>query len=204
MTIIKNSRQIPKVKEITADPNYFDRLYTHLQIVSKLDQDTGTRTVAKKDIKFTELANIMQQTRQTVSKRFKGLIDKDLVRPLPNGDYELPRLDHTQAFLLPERTAQGLVSAFTDNAITVYVYLLNRYIGNDEQPYEFSLATLKERCGMPTTNSSNNYIITSILDVLRSLGLIQYTQITKKDANGKFANHFVLASATNELPQSSC
>jgi hypothetical protein len=126
------------------------------------------------------------------------------VRPLPNGDYELPRLDQTEAFLVPERTAKGLVSAFTDNAITVYVYLLNRYIGNDEQPYEFSLATLKERCGMPTSNSSNNYIITSILDVLRSLGLIQYTQITKKDAGGKFTNHFVLASATNELPQTSC
>jgi hypothetical protein len=59
LTISKNSRQIPKIKEITADPNYFDRLYTHLQIVSKLDQETGVRTIAKKDIKFTELANIM-------------------------------------------------------------------------------------------------------------------------------------------------
>ena len=59
LEIKKDSRQVPKVKEITANKKYYDILYAWLQCVSIYDERTGERTVGKKEINFSNLVMLV-------------------------------------------------------------------------------------------------------------------------------------------------
>jgi len=39
------------------------------------------------------------------------------------------------AALIPEKTLNLLVNALNDNSISTYIYLLRRYIANNERPF---------------------------------------------------------------------
>mgnify|MGYP002621704762 CR=1 FL=1 len=76
MEIVANSRQIPKTKEYTASPEYYDTLYGYLQTMSKWDGIVGhPRYVYKKDINYSKIANDLDKSRQTISKRFKEMLE---------------------------------------------------------------------------------------------------------------------------------
>ena len=49
--------------------------------------------------------------------------------------YELTTLDATMAALVPYPTLKLLVDALSENSISTYVYLLNRYVANNERPF---------------------------------------------------------------------
>lgn len=200
MEIQSNSRQVPKIKEIVAEKYYSDILYSHLQVISSRNKE-GERFFPKSVANFSNLGDTLNLTRQTISKRFKkleelGLITFDEEKKI----YILTRLTPKEAFLVPHETLRKLVNGLSENSITVYVYLINRYIANNESRYQFSLIGLKDLCGLGTKTANNNYIITDILDILARLGLIEYEVITERE-EGQFTTKYFLTYATATLPE---
>jgi len=208
MKISENSRQVPKDKNILANKeSYHDIIYAYLQIISKWDGDKEhPRYVLKKDIVFSKISKILGITRQTISKYFNRMIDneenqsKGYVRLIREQEdrYELVPLDRSLAMLVSQETLAVLVSALNNNAISVFVYLLNRYLGSSEQSFIFTYEELKGVIGLSKTTYSNDYIISGILFVLEKLGLLQMNKKTEKTENG-FRDVCVAIAMNNEV-----
>ena len=199
MKIEKNSRQVPKVKEITAEKYYSDVLYSHLQVISERVADQPERFVPAARINYSTLGKELGISRQTIARRFTKLIELNLIYKQENGDYILAPLPRDTAFLIPHETLRRLVNALSDNAINVYIYLINRYFANEGQPFTFSITGLKDFCGLSTKVSTNNYIITDILEILKKLNLIDYKHETKRDEKGQYHTTYNLLSAQTTL-----
>lgn len=183
MKILKDSRQMPKKKEYMANKMYSDIVYAWIQVNSQWDKESNIRWISKKDVKFTVIANDLGITRQTVSTKFKRLLDRDdkgneglglIVFNEELQRYELNLLSADAAMLVERGTLRKMVSALSENAINVFIYLLNRYLANQEQSFEFTLEQVKAAIGLGTQTRSNDYIITDILCVLKKLGLLDY------------------------------
>lgn len=174
LSIKSNSRQIPDSKTICADKKYYDILYGWLQQVSEFED--GVRWVDAKKVNFTQLSKIFGLSRQTVSTKMKNLEKMGLVtKNEKKNRYELLILDPNVAALIPYNTLKLLVDTLSENSISSYVYLLSRYIANNEKPYQFTLMQVKTYIGISTTTKSNDEIITNILFVLQKIGLIKYS-----------------------------
>lgn len=193
----QTQRQIPRTKECTSNKLYTDTLYGYLQANCIVLEDK-TKFLPNSLIKFTAIGEALEMTRQTTSAKFKNLIALGLVAPIKGG-YELKTLPNEEAFLISLPTLRRLVSALKERSISIYVYLLNRYIANKEQPFDFSIDTLKNYVGLSTKTRTNNYIISDILDVLSQLGLITILKITSKDSSGIVQTTYTLQTATNKL-----
>ena len=175
------SRQVPKIKKIIADKKYHDILYSYLQSQSKWDGEIGhPRYVDKKVINFSKIGKVLGISRQTASKRFQNLVTLGLISEEPNdkGDYILSLLPADVAALIPEKTLNLLVDTLSENSISTYIYLLRRYIANNERPFQFSVDDIKNFIGISTTTRSNNDVIDNILYVLQKIDLIKYRIIS--------------------------
>jgi biotin operon repressor len=149
------------------------------------------------DVNYAALGRTLGITRQTISKRFNKLIELGLLEQKENGDYTLTRLTSNEAFLIPQDTLTVLVSALNENSITIYAHLLERYYASECERFSFSITGLKDLCGLGVKTTSNNYIITNILDVLQKLELISYSMTTTRTKEGQCETHYYLESATN-------
>ena len=87
--------------------------------------------------------------------------------------YVLLPIEKNLAMLVPYGTLQVLTSTVKENVISIYVYLLNRYIASKEQKFRYTIDELKSVIGISTDTRSNNYIINSILLLLSKLGLLK-------------------------------
>jgi predicted transcriptional regulator len=96
--IKKGSRQVPKTFNICSDKKYNDILYSYLQCMSE-KRDDDSRYILKKNIKYTKLGEALGLSRQTISTRFKNLIQLGLIEE-KNDTYELVRLDNNVAWLI--------------------------------------------------------------------------------------------------------
>lgn len=169
---------MPKTKEITSQKQYSDIIYGYLQTNSTYDERTGVRMVDKRAAMKTHIAAAFNITRQTVATKINKLKELGLIEETLNG-IKLIEIPANKAFLIPFNTMRKLTSAFNENAISIYVYLFNRYIANGEKGFDFTATQLKTFCGLGTNTHSNNYIIEDILQVLAAAGLIKFSQITK-------------------------
>ncbi len=179
MKILENSRQIPKDSQVyLSNLSYCDYLYSYLQNISywsgKKDQP---RYVLKKDCSFVAMAEALGVHRQTISKKFKSMLEGQpnsvaLIRKQKDRYILLP-IQKNLAMLVPHGTLQVLVSTVTENVISIYVYLLNKYFRSYEQPFRYTIDQLKKAIGISVKTRSNNYIITSILWLLQKLGLLK-------------------------------
>ena len=179
MKIQPNSRQIPSVEIYTADKKYDDLLYGVLQEKSYNEVVNGvsTRYVDKKDVNFSKLCDEIGLTRQTTSKKFENLITIGLVEEDTGGKkkrYILNELDSSVASLVPYETLRKINHALSQYAISLFVYLLNRYIANKEEGFIATLTQMKAFVGIATTTPNNNVIITDILDILSLIGLVEW------------------------------
>lgn len=205
MNVRENSRQIPKVKEICANKLYYDVLYAYLQTIS-LRQE-GMRVFYKKDLNFSKLASKLGLSRQTLSKKFKNLQDGEfkLVEVLNEEKtrFRLNELPKDKAALIEYRLLKLLTDALTENAISTYVYLLNRYYANNCQPFLFKLSEIKAMVGLSETSRNNNDIITNILFVLQKIGLIKYsmTAVSQNDNFQNIKTIYRLDSLTNDYDE---
>lgn len=167
-----NSRQIPKTVEYTTDKKYNDLLYSYLQCKSEPGEG-GVRFIKKSDINFSKIGDDLNISRQTISKRFKNLLQLELI-VLKEDVYELTKLEPYLASLVPYKTLKLLVDVFNDYSISLFVYLLNRYIAEEEKPFITTMAQMKGHIGIATSTTSNNDTVSNILMVLKSVGLIEY------------------------------
>jgi predicted transcriptional regulator len=89
------------------------------------------RVFYKKDINFSKLGEHFNLTRQTVATKFKNLIAMGLIEQIDKDTYELTRLSNTEGFLIPYSTLKILCDTLSENSISTYTYLYNRYYANN-------------------------------------------------------------------------
>lgn len=177
LEIKANSRQVPSVEVYTADKKYCDLLYGVLQEMSYLEKidDTANRYVNKSDFTFESLGDRIGLKRAAASTKFKNLIGLGLIEYIEEEKrYKLNYLDKSVSSLIPYETLRKLNNALSHNSISLFVYLLKRYIANNEKEYPVTMAQMKKFVGIATTTTSNNEVIIDILDVLSLLGLVTY------------------------------
>ena len=87
------------------------------------------------------MGNKFDLSRQTVSKKFKQLIDLGLVKQVEgNKDiYELTVLNKELATLIPYDTLRIMTNTLSEKSISCYVYLLNRYLANNCKKFSFTM-----------------------------------------------------------------
>ena len=185
---LNNMRQIPKTKEYCANKEYYDILYGYLQQQSQWEQkkNNNRRYVNKKLINFSQLGRQLGISRQTVSNKFKKLIKLGLVIDEPGDKYYLTPLSADIASLIPNPTLKLITDTLNEYSISVYVYLLMRYIANDEKEFLFKLSEIKKHIGICATTRSNDDIIVNILFVLQKIGLIKYHLTTFQQNNVEY------------------
>lgn len=185
---LNNMRQIPKTKEYCANKEYYDILYGYLQQQSQWEQkkNNNRRYVNKKLINFSQLGRQLGISRQTVSNKFKKLIKLGLVIDEPGDRYYLTPLSADIASLIPNPTLKLITDTLNEYSISVYVYLLMRYIANDEKEFLFKLSEVKKHIGICATTRSNDDIIVNILFVLQKIGLIKYHLTTFQQNNVEY------------------
>ena len=184
-----DTRQIPKIEKICADKKYHDILYSFLQENSQWDGVLGhPRYVDKSLINFSWLGRILGISRQTASSKFQNLVKLDLISKTPDdkGRYYLSILPAEAAGLIPEPTLKLIVDTLSEHSISTYLYLLMRYIANDEQPFIFTLTDIKKHIGVCATTRSNDEVITNILFILQKIGLIKYSLTTLQQVNVEY------------------
>lgn len=179
---------MPSTKKICADKKFYDILYAYLQCISVRKEGESTRTFEKKEINFTKLAKVFNLSRQTVSIKFKNLKELGLIREVDDQHYEIITLDKDLALLVPYSTLKLITDTLSENSISVYVYLFNRYYANECKSYQFTLEQIKRHIGICTTTRSNDEIVTNILFVLQKIGLIKYSLTAMKQENDSFEN----------------
>lgn len=184
-----NSRQMPSNKSYTAEKKYSDLLYGVLQEMSELSVESGekVRYIKQSDVSYSKLATRINLSRQTVATKFKflissGLIVVDDVRKI----YILKNLDRTVSSLIPFDTLRKLNNTLSHNSISTFVYLMNRYFAEGQHPYIVTLRQIKEFLGLAITTSSNDIVITDILQVLKLLGLIDYDKVFVEETKSMF------------------
>ena len=190
MKIEPNSRQIPSIERYTADKKYCDLLYGVLQEMSYNEKigDSNNRYVDKNSFTFETLGDRIGLKRATTSTKFKNLIALGLIEEISEEKrYKLNFLDKSVSSLVPYETLRKLNNSLNHNAISLFVYLLKRYIANNEQEYIVTMAQMKSFIGIATSTTSNNEVIDDILDVLKRLGLLDYEiRMVEKDKSNMF------------------
>ena len=181
-----DTRQIPKIEKICANKKYHDILYGYLQEHSQWDGVQGHRRyVDKALVNFSQIGKLLGISRQTASTKFQNLVKLGLITDNPDqeGKYYLTILPAEVAGLIPEPTLKLINDTLSEHCISAYLYLLLRYIANEEEPYTFLLADVKKHIGICTTTRSNDQVITNILFVLQKIGLIRYSLTTLQQDN---------------------
>ncbi len=187
----ESNRQVPKSQDYLANKQYHDILYGYLQFISDVwntnDPSVKRRIIHKKDINFSKLGEHFGLSRQTVSTKFKSLIDMGLIEQVDKDTYELTRLSQIDGFLIPYKTLKVLCDTLNEKSISVYTYLYNRYYANGKEPFKFTLAQVKANVGLSDKTRSNDDIVTNILFVLQKLGLLKYS-LTALEQSDNFQN----------------
>ncbi|MDD7757581.1 MAG: hypothetical protein PUJ51_24325, partial [Clostridiales bacterium] len=127
------------------------------------------------DFTFQSLGDKIGLKRVTASTKFKNLIGLGLIEEIPNEKrYKLNYLDKSVSSLIPYETLRKLNNSLNHNSISLFVYLLKRYIANGEKEYIVTMAQMKNFIGIASSTTSNNEIITDILEMLQLIGLVRY------------------------------
>lgn len=177
LQIQKNSRQVPSDEIYTADKKYHDLLYGVMQELSYQDGEgiDNCRYVNKKDMKFQDLGDRIGLTRQTVKKKLDNLMSLGLVTYIEEEKrYKILKLDNKISTLVPFETLRRLNNSLNQNSISLFVYLLNRYIAAGEKEYCATMRQMKTFVGISVSTTSNNEVISDILDTLQLVGLVDY------------------------------
>jgi hypothetical protein len=178
MKIQSNSRQVPSIEQYTADKQFNDLLYGYIQEKSYIEVIGGVTYRYIDKMNTSELADLLGATRQTASKRFKHLIELGLLEEdtgvKSKKRYRVNTLDSHVASLIPFETLRKINIALSRYAISIYVYLMNRYIANGEQPFYPTMKQMKMFIGIADSTTSNNYIITDVLQILSLIGLVDW------------------------------
>ena len=206
MKIEANSRQIPSNKETNKEKDYCDLLYAWLQCHSeRVGNQSNQRKIAKNLIKWTAIERdftreidgieIKAIARKTIAKYFAWLEENGFVE-LRDDYYYLTVLEDHSAFLVEYKTLEKLMNTLQRRSISIYVYLLNRYIANGYDEYMVTMGQIKDFIGLTKSTTSNNAAIVDTFDILKRLGLLDYEL---RHENDRY--FYVMKWVRNTLPQ---
>lgn len=172
VVIQKNSRQMPKQENIVRNKDYYDLVYSWFQCESIIKDNM--RVVTKDKINYSSIGNSLGLDRRTVSRYIGRLEALGLLNKLIDGSFELKQLEPTVATLVPYPTLRQIQNSLHRNSVSIFVYLLNRFIANGEQEFYISYVSLKQFIGISTATASNNIVVSDIMKTLSALGLVEY------------------------------
>jgi hypothetical protein len=110
---------------------------------------------------------IKVKSRQTAATRFKKLEDLKLIEfDEANNRYILTYLERSLCTLVPQETLRKMNNALSRYSVSLFVYFMNRYLAANETEYMVTMTKMKEYIGIATTTSSNNTVVTDIMEVL--------------------------------------
>lgn len=181
MQIQKNSRQIPKKDDIVSNKNYCDLIYSWLQCNSELDESFNVRYILRQNINYSSIGKELGMDRRTAGRYIERLFNMGLLVE-EQGKVILKELERNTATLVPYLTLRKIQNSLHRNSVSIFVYLLNRYLACDETAFFITYGELKRYIGIATTTGSNNVVISDILEVLQLLKLIDY-KIVQTDVN---------------------
>ena len=209
MQISKNSRQMPKSTNITKAKNYSDVLYAWLQCNSeRVSAISNNRRIHKTAVNYSAIERaftkidlegneICAMRRRTIAKYFEGLLAMGLIEYSDvDGYYYLKVLDGESGHLIEYNTLLKLMNTLQKHAISIYIYLFNRYYACGCEPFIATIAQIKDFVGISTTTTSNNENVDDVLDILQRLGLLKFSLVI--DESGK--RHLQFMWVRNELP----
>ena len=208
MQIEQNSRQMPANKETTREKDYCDLLYAWLQCHSeRVGNWTSQRRIHKSLIKWTvierdftriiEGKEVKAIARKTIAKYFAWLEENGFITfNAEDNYYYLAVLDDRSGFLVEYKTLEVLMNTLQRRSLSIYIYLLNRYIANGYDGYDFTLGQVKDFIGFTTSTTSNNCCIVDTFEILERLGLMKYHLTCE---NGRY--HYVVEWMKNKLPE---
>lgn len=181
------SRQVPSMRSLTCEKDYCDLLYAWIQCNSeRVSPVSSQRKIEKKKVKFTKIEQDFTRTidgeiikimsKYSISKYFKKLIEWGLIYEEENDKdfYYITVLAPEDANLIEYRTLEKLMNVLQKRAISIYVYLYNRYFAAGRDEYDITLSSIKNYIGIANSTTSNNHIIVDTFDVLQSMGLLSY------------------------------
>jgi len=179
-----------------SNKEYCDLVYSWFQCTSELDEDGVTRFVPTDKINLSAIGRELGMDRRTVGRYVKKLYEQELLEERP-GKTVLKVLEKTAATLVPYPTLRQIQNSLHRNSVSIFVYLLNRYIANAEQSYFITYNELKKYIGISTATASNNVVVSDILKTLKALRLIDYATI-QTDAT---RCNIQIKTVTNVLPE---
>ena len=186
---------MPSTPSVTREKDYCDLLYAWLQCNSEREtMSSNSRRIPKSAIKWVAIEKDFTHVlsdgsvekvmgRKTIAKYFKYLEDKGLIKLNEKDDfYYLTILEPSEANLIEYNTLSKLMNVFQKNSINIYIYLFNRYYANGCSPFIATIKQIKDFIGIATSTTSNNLIIDDTIDILKRLGLLDYTMINGDDS----------------------
>ena len=185
---------MPSTSSVAREKDYCDLLYAWLQCNSdRVNMNENGRRIHKSKIKWTAIEKDFTRvlvdgsvekvmSRKTIAKYFKHLEDRGFIKLNEEDEYYyLTVLDSSEANLIEYNTLSKLLNVMQRNSINIYVYLFNRYYANGRNSFIATLKQIKDFIGIATTTTSNNILIDDTLDILKRLGLLDYSLITGAD-----------------------
>lgn len=196
LQIQKNSRQIPRTEEIVSSKDYCDLVYSWFQCNSELDEDGINRFVMDSKINASAIGRELGMDRRTAGRYIKKLYENGLLES-QSGKTILKLLEKTAATLVPYPTLRQIQNSLHKNSVSIYVYIMTRYVSNGEMPYFITYNELKKYIGISTNTASNNVVISDILKTLQTLKLIKFQVIQTDNTRSNIQINEVL----NVLPK---
>lgn len=179
-----------------SNKDYCDLVYSWFQCTSILDEDGVTRFVPISQVNFSAIGRELGMDRRTVGRYVKKLYEQELLEDVGEKTI-LKILERTAATLVPYPTLRQIQNSLHRNSVSIFVYLLNRYIANSETPYFVTYNELKKYIGISISTASNNVVVSDILKTLRALQLIDYAVIQTEATRCNIQ----IKTVTNVLPE---
>ena len=196
-----------KLKEMA----YGDAIYAWLLLHSHYDPEENHNYIYKKDFTYEQIGKDIGRTRQTVSKRFKELLQsnqnpissKDLIVEMPKY-YILPRFKVFQR--MDAETVFNLFRICSksrrEEIFKTYAWLLEKWDNREDKSQQtISYRDMIEAFGHSIGNEQTYDKYKDILTTLQGAGLIKFKTTLSRAQNGQYFKSLIISEVNKKASQ---